>query len=111
MTKAGTLQVIFDLGGVLIDWNPRYLYRPLFADDEPGMERFLAEVCSPAWNLGLDAGRPYAEAVAELVRLHPHERSGSRPITALARDGGRPDRTPPSPCWSSWTRPASPCGP
>ena len=74
MTKAGTLQVIFDLGGVLIDWNPRYLYRQLFADDEPGMERFLAEICSPAWNLGLDAGRPYAEAVAELVQLHPHER-------------------------------------
>ena len=55
MTKAGTLQVIFDLGGVLIDWNPRYLYRQLFADDEAGMERFLAEICSPAWNLS--AGR------------------------------------------------------
>jgi 2-haloacid dehalogenase len=74
MTRAGTLQVIFDLGGVLIDWNPRYLYRQLFAGDEAGMERFLAEVCSPEWNHALDAGRAYAQGVAELVRRHPQER-------------------------------------
>ena len=74
MTRAGTLQVIFDLGGVLIDWNPRYLYRQLFAGDEAGMERFLAEICSPEWNHALDAGRPYAQGVAELVRRHPQER-------------------------------------
>ena len=74
MTQAGTLQVIFDLGGVLIEWNPRHLYRQLFAGDEAGMERFLAEICSPAWNHALDAGRPYAEAVAELTARHPHER-------------------------------------
>lgn len=43
--------VVFDLGGVLIDWNPRYVYRSLFGSDEPAMERFLAEVCTPAWNL------------------------------------------------------------
>ena len=65
--------VIFDLGGVLIDWNPRYLYRRLF-DDEVAMERFLAEVCTPAWNLSLDAGRSFAEAVAELGARHPQER-------------------------------------
>ena len=41
--------VIFDIGGVLIDWNPRHLYRQLF-DDDTAMERFLAEVCSPEWN-------------------------------------------------------------
>mgnify|MGYP000249347574 CR=1 FL=1 len=49
------------------------LYRQLFAGDEAGMERFLAEICSPAWNHALDAGRPYAEAVAERAggnRLH-----------------------------------------
>ena len=74
MTQAGTLQAIFDLGGVLIDWNPRYLYRQLFAGDEAGMERFLAEICAPEWNHSLDEGRPYAEAVAELVARHPHER-------------------------------------
>lgn len=71
MTGTGELHVIFDLGGVLIDWDPRYLYRSLFTGNEPGMERFLAEVCSPAWNHELDRGRPYAEGVAELSARHP----------------------------------------
>jgi 2-haloacid dehalogenase len=66
--------VIFDLGGVLIDWNPRYLYRKLFVDDEPGMERFLTEVTTAAWNHSLDAGKPFAEGVAELIAKHPAER-------------------------------------
>jgi 2-haloacid dehalogenase len=65
---------VFDLGGVLIDWNPRHLYRQLFDADEPAMERFLSDVCSPAWNVQQDAGRPFAEAVEELVLSHPqHE--------------------------------------
>ncbi len=63
--------VVFDLGGVLVDWDPRYLYRTLF-DDESAMERFLAEVCTPAWNLAQDAGRPWAEAVAVLSAQYPH---------------------------------------
>jgi 2-haloacid dehalogenase len=63
--------VIFDFGGVLVDWNPRYLYRRMFPGDPAGMERFLAEVCSPAWNQCQDAGRPWAEAIAERVALHP----------------------------------------
>jgi FMN phosphatase YigB (HAD superfamily) len=67
--------VVFDLGGVLIDWDPRYLYRKLFAGDEPGMERFLAEVTTSAWNLSLDAGKPFGEALAELIATHPHERA------------------------------------
>ena len=62
--------VIFDLGGVLIDWNPRYLYRQLF-DEEAAMERFLSEICSPAWNERQDAGRPWHEAVADLIARHP----------------------------------------
>jgi 2-haloacid dehalogenase len=65
--------VLFDLGGVLIDWEPRRLYRKLFAD-EAAMEAFLATVCTPAWNLELDRGRPFAEAVAELARQHPEQR-------------------------------------
>lgn len=69
--------VIFDLGGVLIDWNPRHLYRGLF-DDEAEMEYFLAEVCPPAWNLSLDAGRPFEEAIAERVRLFPEEEARIR---------------------------------
>ncbi len=63
--------VIFDLGGVLIDWNPRYLYRKLFPGDEAGMEQFLGTVCTPHWNERQDAGRPFAEAEDELLALHP----------------------------------------
>jgi 2-haloacid dehalogenase len=61
---------IFDLGGVLIDWNPRHLYRKLF-HDEAQMERFLAEVTTAEWNGELDAGRSFAEAIADLQRSHP----------------------------------------
>ena len=62
--------VVFDLGGVLIDWDPRYLYRHLF-DDEAAMERFLAEICTPLWNHQQDAGRSWHEAVAMLSAEHP----------------------------------------
>jgi 2-haloacid dehalogenase len=62
---------VFDLGGVLVDWNPRYLYRKLFGADEAAMEAFLAEVCSPEWNECQDAGRLFTEANAELVARHP----------------------------------------
>ncbi|MGH6944760.1 MAG: HAD family hydrolase [Geminicoccaceae bacterium] len=67
--------VVFDLGGVLIDWNPRHLYRKLFDGDDAAMERFLAEVCTSEWNVRQDAGRPFAEAVAELVQRHPDRRT------------------------------------
>ena len=63
--------VIFDLGGVLIDWNPRHLYRKLLPGDEAAMERFLAEICSPAWNAELDGGRPFSDGVRELSERHP----------------------------------------
>lgn len=63
--------VVFDLG-VLIDWNPRHLYRRLF-DDEEAMEAFLAGVCTPEWNQGQDAGRPIAEAVATLQASYPSQ--------------------------------------
>ena len=66
MTRA----VVFDLGGVLIDWNPRYLYRRLLPD-AASVEAFLAEVCTADWNHQQDAGRTVAEAVAELSRRHP----------------------------------------
>jgi 2-haloacid dehalogenase len=63
--------VVFDLGGVLIDWDPRYLYRSLFDGDEVAMDRFLATVCTPEWNRGQDAGRPWSEAISTLVAAHP----------------------------------------
>lgn len=65
-----TKAVVFDLGGVLIDWDPRYLYRKLL-DDEAAVEEFLATVCTPEWNAEQDRGRPFAEGVAELVERHP----------------------------------------
>jgi 2-haloacid dehalogenase len=63
---------IFDFGGVLLDWNPRHLYRKLFPGDEPAMERFLAEIGFSEWNVQQDAGRPFSVAVAELCARHPH---------------------------------------
>lgn len=62
--------VVFDIGGVLLDWDPRHLYRQLI-DDADEMERFLAEVCTGAWNATLDAGRSFDEACAELAAEHP----------------------------------------
>ncbi len=65
--------VVWDVGNVLIRWDPRFLYRRLFAT-EAEMERFLAEICTDAWNVEQDRGRPWAEAIAERVALFPgHE--------------------------------------
>jgi 2-haloacid dehalogenase len=63
--------VIFDLGGVLLDWNPRHLYRKLFPDDEAAMEHFLATVCTSEWNRGQDAGRLFTEGCRLLKAEHP----------------------------------------
>jgi 2-haloacid dehalogenase len=65
--------IVFDLGGVLIDWNPRHLYRKMFNGDEEAMERFLAEICTPEWNARQDEGRPFAAATEELVSRHPEQ--------------------------------------
>ena len=64
--------VVFDIGGVLLDWDPRYLYRTLF-DNDAEMEEFLAEVCTPAWNIEQDRGRPFAEAVSLLIERFPDQ--------------------------------------
>ena len=63
--------VAFDIGGVLLDWNPRHLYRALFDGDEEAMEHFLTTVCTPEWNAHNDRGRPLAEGVALLSAEHP----------------------------------------
>jgi 2-haloacid dehalogenase len=62
--------VVFDLGGVLLDWNPRYLYRKLF-DDEAEMERFLTEVCTLDWHRAHDLGIPPEETSPPLAAAHP----------------------------------------
>ena len=65
--------VVFDVGNVLLRWDPRFLYRRIF-DDEERMEWFLAHVCTSAWNVEQDRGRDWDEAVALLVERHPeHE--------------------------------------
>lgn len=65
------LAIVFDFGGVLIDWDPRYLYRKLFAGDERAMEQFLETISFYEWNVQQDAGRPFAEAVVEHCQKHP----------------------------------------
>lgn len=67
--------VIFDLGGVLIDWNPRYLYRTIF-DDEKKMNDFFTDVCTSDWNEEQDGGRSLKDATDELVGRFPdHEQN------------------------------------
>lgn len=70
-TKIDT--VIFDLGGVLIDWNPRHLYRKIFSTEEE-ITWFLENICTHEWNEKQDAGRSFDEATEELVAKFPaHE--------------------------------------
>jgi len=71
MAEPGRDAVVFDLGGVLVDWNPRHLYRKLFPGDEAAMEHFLATVCTSEWHRHHDAGRTYAEGARLLKAEHP----------------------------------------
>lgn len=68
-----TNTIIFDLGAVLIDWNPRYLYRKIFKTEEE-IDWFLENICTHDWNEKQDAGRSFEEATNELLAVHPaHE--------------------------------------
>lgn len=62
--------IVFDFGGVLLDWNPHYLYDPYFGDVEKA-EWFLTYICTYEWNAQHDNGKPIAEGTAELIALHP----------------------------------------
>ena len=64
--------ILFDFGNVLLEWNPRYIYRRYFPDDETSMEQFLQEVDFMEWNAQQDKGRTFAEGVAQLSREFPH---------------------------------------
>jgi 2-haloacid dehalogenase len=64
--------IVFDLGGVLIDWNPDYVYRKLF-DSEKEMQRFYQEVCTAAWNEEQDAGRSLQEGTELLIKKFPEK--------------------------------------
>jgi 2-haloacid dehalogenase len=65
--------VVFDVGNVLVEWDPRYLYEKLIPD-RAECDRFLAEVATLDWHAQHDAGRPFAETSAELIAEHPHHR-------------------------------------
>ena len=62
--------IIFDLGGVLIDWNPRYLYKKIFKTEEE-ITWFLENICTPEWNEQQDAGRSFEDATSELLAKFP----------------------------------------
>ena len=71
-TRTTPTAVVFDLGGVLIRWDPRHLYRQLMPEDE--IDAFLDEVGFQAWNHEQDAGAPWGPAVEEHAALFPHRR-------------------------------------
>jgi len=66
--------IVFDLGGVLVDWNPEYLFRDVFSDKSE-LAYFLDTVCTPDWNELQDAGRSLSEAVRTLQEKHPKYRN------------------------------------
>lgn len=63
--------IIFDLGGVLIDWNPDYVFDPIFKDRPEDKQYFYNYICTPDWNEEQDAGRSLREATELLVGRHP----------------------------------------
>lgn len=69
--------VIFDLGGVLVDWNPDYVYKTIFQDEDK-MRAFYTDVCTSDWNEQQDEGRSLDEATEELVARFPHEEENIR---------------------------------
>jgi 2-haloacid dehalogenase len=69
--------IIFDLGAVLIDWNPHYMYRTLFSDEEE-MKKFLATVCTSEWNEEQDGGRTVQEGTDLLVKQYPEHEANIR---------------------------------
>ncbi|GGH10456.1 HAD family hydrolase [Mucilaginibacter phyllosphaerae] len=69
--------IIFDLGAVLIDWNPNYLYQKLFADEQERIN-FLANITTPDWNEEQDAGRSLQEGTELLVAQYPQHEANIR---------------------------------
>ena len=69
--KKNIKTIIFDLGGVLIDWNPEYLYLDIFEGDHVKMNAFFEQVCTMDWNENQDAGYPLAKATEDRIALFP----------------------------------------
>ncbi len=68
---------MFDFGGVLVDWNPAYLFKDVFKDKSE-LDHFLANICTPDWNERQDAGRSLSEAIRTLQERHPKYRNEIR---------------------------------
>jgi 2-haloacid dehalogenase len=71
MPKVTIDNIIFDLGGVLVDWNPEYMYTKIFGQDEQTMKWFLQNVCTNEWNMEQDAGRTFKEGTELLLQQYP----------------------------------------
>jgi len=70
---ANIKNIIFDFGGVLVDWNPKYLYSKEF-ENESEMNHFLENICTPEWNIQQDEGRPLADATEILQKEYPEHK-------------------------------------
>jgi len=84
-TQRQPTRVVFDIGNVLIRWDPRHLYRTIFAS-EAEVEDFLVRVLPPDWNLEQDRGRAWAEAEAERIALFPEHADEIRAFRARWRE-------------------------
>src|SRR5436189_186866 len=69
--------IIFDLGGVLVDWNPDYVYKTIF-DKEEDRRWFYENICTPDWNEEQDAGRTLSDATELLVKQFPDHENNIR---------------------------------
>lgn len=63
--------IIFDLGGVLIDWNPEYVFLKEFRGNREKMDWFLNEICAWDWNMNQDAGYPLSKATEDRIAMFP----------------------------------------
>ncbi|MDH5414708.1 MAG: HAD family phosphatase, partial [Flavobacteriaceae bacterium] len=63
--------IVFDLGGVLVDWDPAYVYLEVFDGDRQKVDWFLNNICTHDWNVEQDAGRPLKVATDLLVDKYP----------------------------------------
>ncbi len=67
--------IIFDLGGVLIDWNPEYVYLDVFNGNKKKMNWFFKTICTEEWNLNQDAGYSLEKATNDLIKIYPNYKS------------------------------------
>ncbi|WP_435522486.1 hypothetical protein [Chryseobacterium indoltheticum] len=76
--------IVFDFGGVLMDWNPRYFFKTYFNDDEK-MEYFLENIAQDEWNIEQDRGRTLAEGTEVQIKNFRNGKRNSKPIMITGR--------------------------